>query len=156
MARAVTMVITGDKQVNRMLAQLKATEGKKVVRKAARAGIKVVLPAAKRYSPVGSGKLRRAIKVRAMARSRSRIGARITIGDRFFQGETFYGGFQEWGWRVGKRQGKTAEQKAARRKIAGKYFLKRAADSKRRSALTVYRHEIKRGFEEITRRNGAR
>lgn len=156
MAKSVTVVLTGDKKVNRMLREISGTQGKSVIRKAARAGIKVVLPAAKRYAPSRTGLLRRNIKVRTLRRSRTRVGARITIGAESFQGKTFYGAFQEWGWRVGKRQGLTKAALATRPKVPGKFFLKRAADSKRNSALIVYHAAIKRGVEEIARKNGAR
>jgi hypothetical protein len=175
-AKAVKIVMTGDKQVNRMLRQLSATQGKYVIRKAARTAIKVVVPAAKRYAPVESGLMRRAIRVRALERSRTRVGARITIGNQNFKGKAFYGGFQEWGWKTGTRKGsKTREtirasvdfrailiektvikDKSERRKIPGKFFLKRAADDKRKTALAVYRSQIKRGVREVVARNVAR
>ena len=155
MARAVTVVITGDKAVNRMLEQLAGAQQKKVVRKAARESIKTLLPTVRRNAPEDTGALRRSFVVRAIERSRKRIGARITNRKgHLFKSKTFYGGFQEWGWRVGKRRKKGEVDD--RRKIPGKFFLKKAADSKRRSILTLYQNHIRQGVEGIAKDNGAR
>lgn len=134
MAKKVPFVVTGDKRLNKMLGELAAKEAKKIVRAAARKAVVPVRNAAKRNAPHDTGALEKAIKVRAMKRSRSRFGVRVTIGAGEFQGETFYGGFQEWGWKTPLRH------------IEGQRFLTRAADEKRRAALTIYRTEIARGL----------
>lgn len=147
MAKTVSVVITGDKEVNRMLHQLAGKEQKAVVRKAARTSIKTLLPTVRRNAPKDTGALRRSFTVRALTRSAKQFGARITTRGGLFQGKTFYGGFQEWGWKLGKRG------TDGRRKIPGKFFMKRAADTKRRSVLTIYKSEIKIGVEAIVARN---
>lgn len=133
-----SIVLTGDKALNRKLQRLAGPVAKKIVRQAARIAVKPVLSAARNTVPVRSGKLRRAIKIRALPRSRTRVGVRVTLGDQEFTGETFYGGFQEWGWKTGKRNSTTA----ARRQIPGRHFLLRAAESQRETALKIYAREI--------------
>jgi HK97 gp10 family phage protein len=134
------LIITGDRELNRMLRRLALKDGKKVVRAAARKAIKPVQLSAKQLAPKDSGQLRRAVKVRALPRSRRRVGVRVTIGERFFTGDQFYGSFQEWGWKTGKRGS------ANRRQIPGKHFLREAADSNRAKVIAIYRREIRKGI----------
>lgn len=168
MARPIgprTVIISGDKQLLRMLNQLKTKDSKKIVRTAARRAAKLIVPAAKRYAPVNTGELRRAIKVRALPRSRKRIGVRVMIGNENFQGKTFYGSFQEWGWKSGSRKKQAVVEsvgvgesptKGSSKKIPGKFFLKRAADENRLKVFHMYRAEVRRGVLELMARNGAR
>ena len=143
MAKAM-VVLTGDKALNRMLRSLSGKDGKKAIRKATRPALKVVQAEAKALAPRATGALARAIRVRALPRSRRRVGARVTIGAGEFTGETFYGGFQEWGWKAGGRQ------------IAGKRFLRNAADNKRREAMAIYRRRLKFEIVKLAKMKGQR
>ena len=96
----------------------KAFQGK-VMRPALRAGAKVVKQRVESYAPVRTGALKRSVKVRAVTRSRVKIGSSVKIGEGFFKGDTFYAGFQEFGWRTGKRGS------ADRRQVAGTRFMRR-------------------------------
>ena len=141
------------KILNDLLKELPGKEGKKIVRKATRlAAREIILPQARNNAPVRSGALKRAIKVKAITRSRSAVGVRVTIGENDFQGDQFYGSFQELGWRSGKRSTdvmrtqknlrktiKNTEARAealannasdTRKQNPGKRFMKRAADTK--------------------------
>ncbi len=158
----VKVVLTGSDELNRKLASLTNAQAREAIRKAARPALKPCLQTARRVAPKASGRLRRSIKVRSIARSRTRIGAKVTTSasDSLYSGETFYGGFQEWGWRSGKRtsnadlgvgKGKrrTTAQRAlakgrndSRKKIRGLNFLKKSAQSTQEECLYLYRTAI--------------
>lgn len=137
--------LTGDKQADRRLKAIEAKLAGKIVRQATRQALKPVHLAARRNAPKDSGQLRRSIKIRALPRSRSRVGARVTSGSgkSDFTGEAYYGGFQEWGWVAGTNN---------RRRIKGKEFMGRAAKDKRQSAVTIYRGHIRRELEREARK----
>ena len=163
---AGTIVLTGSAELNRKLATLAGPKAKAAIRKASREALRPVAAAAKANAPRRSGALSKSIKVRAMARSRTRIGSRVTTsaGSNEFSGKTYYGGFQEYGWKSGRRTRnadlgmdptrwarRTAAQKAqakardaARKSNPGVAFLKRAAVDKREIALRIYRTELGR------------
>lgn len=135
-----SVVLTGSDELNRKLARLKSKDAKKAIRKASRAALRPVLEAVKAKAPKRSGKLRRSLKIRALPRSRSRVGARVTTGGkaRQFAGETFYGGFQEYGWKSGNR------------KNPGKRFMKQSASAKKQRALSIYASETRRWVNELS------
>lgn len=167
----VKIVMTGSEELNAKLAKLTNAQSREAIRKAARPALKPCLQTARRVAPKGKGALRRSIKIRAITRSRTRIGARVTTSasDNLYSGKTFYGGFQEWGWRSGKRtankdlgitEGKrrTTAQKAiaqsrnkARKKIPGLRFLKRSADSTREECMHIYQTSIKEYIEKTAK-----
>lgn len=111
------MVLTGSEELNRKLGELSSKQAKEAIRKAARPALQPTLAAARANAPKRSGRLQRSIKIRAIKRSRSRIGARVTTAksDNQFSGKTFYAAFQEWGWKTGSRRG---ELNAVARRIA--------------------------------------
>ncbi len=80
--------IDGRKSVNRAMASL--------AKEAAR---EIVLPDARAAVPTDSGFLESQIKVKAIKRSRSKVGSTIGYKDPLFTGDTFYGGFHEFKWR---------------------------------------------------------
>ena len=112
--------LTGDKELDKALALLPAAAEKKVVRPALRDGAKVALVWVKNYTPRESGALEQSLKVKAVPRSRTKIGSRIMIGDGFFKGDQFYGPMQELGWRPGKRPSNRSNKK-----VPGKAFMRR-------------------------------
>lgn len=103
---AVKMILTGDERLNARLAELKLTESKKIITKAARIALRPTLAAARRNSPVRAGNLRKSISIRSLPRSRARVGARVVTSksNNLFTGKTFYGAFQEFGWKTGARR----------------------------------------------------
>lgn len=168
---AQVLVVTGTEELNAKLAKLAGKDAKAAIRKASRVALKPVAEAAKSNAPRKTGTLARSVKVKAITRSRSRVGSRVTTsGDgNAFSGETYYGGFQEYGWKAGRRTRdadlgitravrRNAAQKAeatrrnnARRSIAGTQFMKRAADAKKEIALQIYRTELARLIVELAK-----
>ncbi len=170
MANAV--VVTGSAELNAKLAKLKSAQAKAAIRKASREALRPVAVAAKANAPRRSGRLSRSIKVKALERSRIRIGSRVTTGedDSQFKGKQFYGGMQEYGWKAGRRvrnvelgavrgAKRTESQKAeaakrnnSRPQISGTRFMNRAAESKKQLALSIYKAETTRWIEEFARK----
>lgn len=115
------------------LRELSKSEAKKVMRKATRAGAKVMQPAVKSLAPVASGALRKAIKVRSIPRSRRWVGATVRVGnqvgDNLHSGDQWYGGPIELGWKTGKR-GSTN-----RKQIEGRHFIKQGFEQSKQQAL---------------------
>ncbi len=141
-----TMVVTGDKALNRKLQRLRGPQQKKAVRQASREALKAhLLQPTRRAAPRRSGRLQRAVKVRALPRSRKALGARVTVGDQSFQGETFYAGFVELGRKTGKRGSSN------RRQVPPNDFMRRTAKQKRQAVLADYRQRLKRNIIELAR-----
>lgn len=141
------VILTGDKKLNRALAKLANKDARAIVRKAARPALRPVLASAKRHAPKATGALAHSLKIRAIKRSRTRVGAQVQTAAGSFKGETFYGGFQEWGWKQGKRG------RLFRKHIEGAHFLIKAANETRAEALRIYRGLIAYGLREFARRN---
>ena len=92
------IALTGDKALDLKLAGMHGRFQKKLSRKATRLAAKdIVLPDAKRMAPIDTGKLEKSLVVRAMKRSRVKVGHVVQTRDGFFKGYEFYGGFQEFG-----------------------------------------------------------
>ncbi len=140
MAKAI---LTGDKKLNRMLKRLAEKDGKAAARKAARPALRPTLASAKQNAPEETGALVGSLKIRALKRSRTRVGAQVQTADGAFKGKTFYGGFQEWGWKTGKRGAKR------RRQVLGFRFMLKAAIETRHRALGIYRKILR---QEILKR----
>lgn len=92
------VIVTGDEELDKLLAGLTPKLQKKLSRQATRKAAKdIVLPEAKARVPVDSGDLEDSLRVQAIKRSRSKIGHMVTTKDGFYKGDQFYGGFQEFG-----------------------------------------------------------
>lgn len=132
MAKSPRFIFTGDKEIDAKLKEFATRAQRRIVRKAAEAGLQPVLAAAKQLIPVATGKLRNNLSIGQIKRSRKRIGFRLSLsgGEQDFKGETFYGAFQEYGWRVGKRSASQLRAQSLiskRKKSRGR----RAADIRR-------------------------
>lgn len=158
----VQIVVTGDAEVNRQLSVLTGPEQKKAIRKASRVSLKPMAVAMRSAAPRRTGRLSRAVKVRAMARSRVRVGSKVSVTGNAtsFAGKAFYGGFLEWGWRAGKRVrnsdlglAKGAKRSPmmaaiarnrnnARKQIAGKHWMEAVVKQTKDECLTIYKREI--------------
>lgn len=102
---------------------------RKIIREEARnAAKKFLLPKMKVETPRKTGRLRRALAVRAIKKARDKAGVRMALtSSKFKQGKAgtawrgvipFYAGFLEWGWRVGKRsRAILAAQRLASRRL---------------------------------------
>ncbi len=128
------VTVTGAKELDRKLRDLAPKLSKKIVRSSLRKAAKPVQARAKTIVPVRTGFLKKAIKVRAMRRSRVRMGVRATLEDRTFQ-DAFYGKWVE----LGKHDS------------PGQHFMKRAADLTFPQSLQILTDEIRRGISEATK-----
>lgn len=103
------VTIPGAEQVMERMRLAVVSKAKKGIRKGSRAGAKVVQARAKALAPKRSGLTQRSIKVRALARSRVRMGASCTL--HVAEG-AFYAAFVDLGTRF----------------TTGRRFMKRAAE----------------------------
>lgn len=106
MAKAGTgVIITGDKELDRLLKGLPLKVQKKVSRSATRKAAKdIVLPDAKSRVPVDTGDLEESLSVRAIKRSRTKFGHEVRTKDGFYSGDQFYGAFIEFGTKERKHK----------------------------------------------------
>ncbi len=174
MSEGVYLQVVGDKEWIRKLTRLEKRDSRRILRQAFRAGAKMIADKAKQLAPGGrakgqkrskaTGRLRKAIRVRAAKRSRRYIYYVARVGAEWFKGETFYAGFQEWGWHAGKRGRSSKEYRAAaqearrrgatfrgRRFVKGKFFMKRAAQQTGRAAAAKAISMIRSGIEQAAR-----
>lgn len=130
MARKVSVVLTGDRELDRKLRALTSTKAKRAVRKACREALRPIQKATRADAPRGAtGKLSRAAKLRALKRSRKRIGARVTI-----EGQGPKAPAQEYGTK----------------KMAGRHFMYDAAESRRNEANLIFKHKAQEMIKELT------
>lgn len=147
MAKKQMLVLTGDKELNKRLAMLSGKEAKKVVRKSLRPALKPVLQEARGNAPTKTGFLKKNIKIKSIARSRTYIGARVTSGlgkaksGNDNSGDAFYGSFLEYGTKP-----RRTESGANRGIVKPFKYMKKAADKKREQALRIYREGIASGL----------
>jgi HK97 gp10 family phage protein len=151
--------VLGIPDLQRALDRLAVDLRKKVIRKALRAGAKVVLNQAKANAPVRTGLLRRRITVMASKLrkvSRGEIGVFLTVratkkarATKDRRNDPFYFKFQESGFhatgrhKIGGGTKRRALGRQAFRFIAGKQFLGRAFEAKRSEALQVIINEVR-------------
>lgn len=96
---AAKMIVTGDRAVDAMLRDLPLRAQKKLSRQATRKAAKeIVLAQALRNVPEDEGKLASTLAVRALKRSRSRVGHTVTTKPgQYDDDEQFPGAFLEFG-----------------------------------------------------------
>jgi HK97 gp10 family phage protein len=172
----LTYSLQGDKELAAKLSTLTKSEFKSAVQFGAKKAMAPAQQTARSVAPKNTGKLRRAIRVRVLKRSRKRVGARVTIGahESMFKGRTFYAAFQEYGWRTGKRASnqdlgvakrkrRTASQReeiatmnASRKKIQGKRYLKKSIDSTREMVMHNFKIEIRAGIHKVMKRSASK
>ena len=117
--------VEGADECIRKLAKLRKNDMRKAVRKGSRAGVKLIAPTAKELAPVRTGTLRRAMKVRALPRSRKWTGTQIT--SKIEGADAYYMGWVEFGHKT-KSGGK----------VEGQHFLGRAFDQQKSSAGSAF------------------
>jgi hypothetical protein len=130
------IAVTGVAELDPSLQELASEFGPKginaAMRKACRAAIKeIVLPAVLARMPWDTGYLESQVVVRAIPRSRNRMGYWVGFPDPLFQGDTFYGGFIEFGW--DHRLGVTVEADS---------FLRKALYENADAVMTKVRHYL--------------
>lgn len=141
-ASRTTVIVTGDKEVTRQLASLGSRRAREFHRKSIRKAAKVVLEWARNIVPVQSGTYRRSLTVRALKKSRVFQGVRVTQREKAYTGKAFYGAFLEFGWKTGRRR--AGEQAKPRRKIPGRWLLRKAGTVKEDEARGIYIAELKK------------
>jgi HK97 gp10 family phage protein len=149
--------IEGAKQLDKKLIALGPRIAKKVVRQAIRPAAKGIQRTAQANAPVDTGALKKSIKVRALKRSRTRIGITVATNssDNLFKGKEFYGGLLEFGFRRGKRTNaiKQAQKKGKvlesdnRPLVPPRPFMKPAFDSNRDRAGQMIVDNLRSGIE---------
>lgn len=99
------------KKIEKKLKEVGGKKAASAIRKGSRAGAKIIASKTKDLVPVNTGALKRAIKVRALKRSRTRIGAQVQLSGSAFSGR-FYGGYVEYGTK--KHKGAQFMRKASK------------------------------------------
>lgn len=134
-----TVIITGIEEIDRRLKTLSNRVRNKIVRAAMRKGMKLVQGRVQAKAPVDTGKLKRAVKVRALDakyRRRGDLGIEVRIGEGDFKGDTFYAAFQEYGTR----------------KMSGRHFMEAAYAEEGESARRITVNELlKKTLEEANK-----
>ena len=133
MSGIVSITLTGDVKLLTKLKRLGNKDQKAAIRKASRAAARPILQKARELAPRRKGALARSLKLRAIKRSRTRIGVRISTStlESVFQGKTFYGAFLEFGTK----------------RIAARHFMQRAVDQTKEQAKAIFAAEL---AKEIT------
>ncbi len=168
----VTLTWHGDAQAQAALAGLPDKLERRVLASALRTVAKQLLPAIKAATPIGKpytrvtrgrtrqgpqgasrairfrretgGRLRRSLKIRALKRSRRRVGVAIVTGTRVELGITgrgYYPAHQEFGFRT----------RGSRRAVASKRYMKHPATAHRGSLLGTLAAAIRAGVEQEIR-----
>ena len=138
---SASIIMTGDKEVDRLLATLEPKLQKKAIRKGTREGAKVVLERARSLVPVDTGTLLDTMTVRsAVGTGRGRL-RRGTIGHMVTHRETgaedpFYAHFVEFGTRVWQ----------------GDRYIRPALYDSAKQVVGASRKAIREGVEEIARK----
>ncbi len=147
----INIEIQGVEELRRKLLALEPKIAKKVLRKALRAGAKIVQARAKQNIPQGgTGVLSRSLKVRAMRRTRrQRIGVAVETREGWYKGEAFYGAFVEFGHRQGSR--KLGD---ARKQIEGKHYIEKAAEQTKDAVTALLTTTIGAGIEAEAAKRG--
>jgi HK97 gp10 family phage protein len=137
-----TFYIDGVKEIKKAFRELEPKLARKVIRQAIRKGLKPVLAAVKRNTPVSSrpgsaaaghapGELRKMVKLRASKkRKRGVIGLTVNISDNR-QGKTYYGAFVNFGTK----------------KIKPRHFVEKSYAETKDQAAAIAKREILAGIE---------
>ena len=172
----ISFSLQGDTEITEKLKSFTKSEYKSAVQMGAKNALKPAQQTAKSIAPKDTGKLRRAIRIRVLKRSRKRVGARVTIGshESMFKGKTFYAAFQEYGWKTGKRASnqdlgvakrkrRTAAQReevarmnASRKTIRGRRYMKKSIESTREIVMHNFKTEIRLGIKKVMMRSASK
>ena len=143
MRRNQAVFVTGDKELDRKLSTLEPKVQKKVARKGMRKAGKVIQAAAKSNlasnQSVETGELSKGIRVRAMKRSRSRIGIEIATTERR-EGKSI----------EGKRFG-GAQLEAGTKHTQAKPFLRPAGYDNEDEVLSLITDSIGDAIDDLAR-----
>ena len=104
------VIVTGIEELDKALKEFPANVQKAMAKKGTKKAAKdIVLPDAISRVPVDTGDLEDSLTVRAIKRTRGKIGHMVTTKEGFFKGDQFYAGFIEFGTkeRTHKSSGKS-------------------------------------------------
>ena len=155
--------VRGDKAVERGLKRIVPRLRKRVLTKAMRVAMRPIMRAAKSRAPRQSGTLKKAIRMRAMRKSRVRVGIYVAGAEQWFQGDQFYLAFQEFGWHIGKRSSRLRSRGKwsgiggsddTRRFRPGKHFIEGAFKAGRQKALDTFTSEVRRNLHQAITTGG--
>lgn len=172
----LTMSLQGDRELVDKLKSLTKSEFKSATQTGAKKSLDPVRKTAQAIAPKRTGKLKRAIRIRVLKRSRVRVGARVTVGshDSMFKGRTFYAAFQEYGWKAGKRASnqdlgvkkrkrRTAAQREeiaamnnSRKQIRGQRYLEKATKSNYDIVMSLFKIEVRAGIHKALKRSASK
>lgn len=136
--------IEGAKELDKALSELEKKVARKLTRQSLRAGAKPIHKEAQSLAPARSGKMRKAIKIKAGRSRRGTMSVLVQIGAKNFTGKEFYGAFQNFGWRQGSRR-----LGNKRKQIPGKHFMELGFDAKKHEALSTITSTLKTGIESV-------
>ena len=132
--------LKGLSEIEQKLKGLPIKVRKGMMRKALRAGGKIILAAAKQESPVSTGLLRSQIKLRVHKNKRGFMSIRVGTGSKGNSGPAFYSSFQELGY---KHRGGN--------QVPANPFLKRASDKSKDQAGEATTASLKEQIESSVR-----
>ncbi len=128
--------LLGADKLHGKLAGLTGAEAKAAFRRGTRAGAKLVAAATKEKLPSVSGTLEKGVKVRAMKRSRKRLGSTCTVIARDKKGVSYVAAWN-YGHGIGQRTSRRQGVIDTRQKVEGARILNEVADAKGGAALAV-------------------
>lgn len=131
--------VTGLPAVDRALAAVEPRVERRIVRRGARNAARPVLAMAKRLVPKRTGALEKAIRLRAIKRSRATkglIGVSVLVSEGLFKGDQFYGGMVELGARWHTSWGKALSP------LAPQQFLQKSLQRNREVVMDTFIEEV--------------
>ena len=171
MAYKRDVAIYGAKELERKLRALPKKVAGKVIRKAVRAGSKVIKVQVVANAPRDEGTLAKSIKVRAAKRRhKGSVGMVVQTAEGDYKGETFYGAMVHQGHKIGKRATNASiglrkrkrrtvndrfdiqDKNDSRTEVPANPFMSKAFDSKKDEAAKVIVDTIKTGIEQEAKR----
>ncbi len=138
------IVVIGVEAIDKKLRKLSGAVGKKVVRRSMRKGMKIIAAATKSEVPVDTGLTKKSVQVRALKRSRKRLGIEVRVSGKVpgliktsaAGKRTFYPAVVEYG----------------RKGVPGNPFMRRAYSANAEHARQVTLADLKQGVDEEVRK----
>ena len=140
MAKKITVFLLGGGELQKKLKDLTTNETKSVIRGGCREALRPIAAQARTNAPRDSGGLARNIKIRSLKRSRRRVGARVTIQSKIAKHRYSF-------VLLGRKTG--TKTSARRAKIAPDNFLKMAATSRARDAISIFNSVVDKHIRKV-------
>lgn len=156
MATRAQFKLEGVEELIKKLRTLRGAQMRKVYRQAMRAAARPVLATAKQIVPIGTSRLQRSLKIRALKRSKKLLGVQITPGTREQLGipgsaKGFYPTHIELGYKRGFKKSSRSVGRISRVKFPGNRFLRDAVLLERSSAIRIINARIKAGIAKAVK-----